>query len=249
MMALSLMSSDQIRAHQSPTVRKFLEGNILRLYENCQVSNKPWENRDFSGERRQGRSGPGRSQQLSLPGSWLSCCRQTHFLAENCQTEVGRTCGPTLLCSHHKLGRNGRFVLQTGRSLGLNTSDVIKKLSSFVYIFSGALLLLLLGVQDELLQRRGELPDVPPHHRPVSAGREELRQRLALDPHGLVDRLYVGHRQTDLTLGLPALPVIPPADLAVITAARQQVAVLGVKLAGDQVVGRVEIQVGLGGIL
>ena len=59
----------------------------------------------------------------------------------------------------------------------------------------------------------------------------------------------MGHRQTDLSLGLPSLPIIPPADLAVVTAPSQQVAVLGVELAGDQVEGRVELQVGLGGIL
>ena len=117
------------------------------------------------------------------------------------------------------------------------------------YIFSGALLLLQLRVQDQLLQGSGELPDVPPHHRPVSAGREELRESLALDPHGLVDRLYVRHREADLTLRLPSLPIIPPADLAIVTTPSQQVTVLRVELTGHQVEGWVELQVGLGGIL
>ena len=117
------------------------------------------------------------------------------------------------------------------------------------YILSGALLLLQLRVQDQLLQGSRELPDVPPHHRPVGAGREELRESLALDPHGLVDRLYVRDRETDLTLGLPSLPVIPPADLPIVTAPSQQVTVLRVELTGDQVEGRVELQVGLGRIL
>ena len=85
MMALSLMSSDQILAHQSPTVRKFCQANNSSTFrQKLKVSCKPWENKDFSEEHRQDHSGPGRSQQFSLLDSWLSCCRQTHFLAENC---------------------------------------------------------------------------------------------------------------------------------------------------------------------
>ena len=140
----------------------------------------------------------------------------------------------TLLSSHHELGRNSWFVLQTGGSLGL---------------LCGSLLLLQLGVQDQLLQRSGELPDVPPHDSAVSAGSEKLWKCLALYPHGLVHGLDVRDGQADLPLWLASLPVVPPANLAIVAATSQQVAVLGVELAGDEVVGWVELQQRLGGVL
>ena len=118
-----------------------------------------------------------------------------------------------------------------------------------IYVFRGSLLLLQLGVEDQLLQWSGELPYVPPHDCAVRAGREELRESLALYPHGLVDGLNVRHRQADLPLRLASLPIVPPADLPVVAAPGQQVTVLRVELAGDQVVGRAEGQEGLGGVL
>ena len=57
------------------------------------------------------------------------------------------------------------------------------------------------------------------------------------------------HGEADLPLGLAALPVVPPADLAIVAAPGQQVTILGVKLARDQVIGRVQVQQGLGGVL
>ena len=118
-----------------------------------------------------------------------------------------------------------------------------------IYVFRGSLLLLQLGVEDQLLEGSVELPDVPPHDRAVSAGCEELGEGLALYPHGLVDRLDVRDREADLPLRLASLPGVPPADLPVVAAPGQQVTVLRVELAGDQVVGRAEGQEGLGGVL
>ena len=59
----------------------------------------------------------------------------------------------------------------------------------------------------------------------------------------------MGHGEADLPLRLAALPVIPPADLAIVAAPGQQVTILGVKLARDQVVRGVQVQQGLGGVL
>ena len=61
--------------------------------------------------------------------------------------------------------------------------------------------------------------------------------------------LYFFHISNFRTEYFPCLAIIPPADLAVVAAPRQQVAVLGVKLARDEVVGGIQAQQRLRGVL
>ena len=83
----------------------------------------------------------------------------------------------------------------------------------------------------------------------VRGGREELCPGLAGDPHRLEDGLGVGRGETDLPHRFAPQPVVPVANLAVITASSQQGDLARVVVARYQVVRTLQLQHGVGRIL
>ena len=79
MMELSLMSSDQILAHQALTVKKFWIFHIRKIKVN-HIDMKPLGRMDFSGELELFHCGLGTWQQFFRSFFYLFYCKQKHVL-------------------------------------------------------------------------------------------------------------------------------------------------------------------------
>ena len=178
MMALSLMSSLQILAHQSPTVRKFwrietlsFDHGFTSYFWKARISLKSvhWP------KMRLVDANNSLCWCLCLPvaGKYISLSDCHCLFYSLCKLHSLHLSFLYLLRSHHKLGWDSWLVLQTCCALRLKLCLRLNKKFT-QYIFRCSILLFEFRIENEFLHWGCELPDVPPHDRAVCAGSEEL---------------------------------------------------------------------------